>query len=251
MPTELAEPVQAPPLPRVSLDKIDAGARPIARAILLSAGECVTYAHVDRWAPVIAIALDRRVTESLTDTLSQFVGRPIFAELANQLAYQLVSRSDELDRGPLLPYQTTVRTEWVGLEVQNVAETVWREDRRGVMLKLFALTGHPAGYKLERKVPAKFLDFFAYQLGFSRRVTYDGDPRHFIGLRFFAYVTPTPEGDMSFNTFEMTAKVKKLNSAVIKLRTRFEFEKADCMHDYEHECWDCAVGRTECRASIR
>ena len=118
------------------------------------------------------------------------------------------------------------------------------------MFELFAMTGQPAGHVLRRKVPNTWLNWFAYQVGYSRAMQYDQVPQHFVGLRFWGFLKPKPEsGEVEFTDWQLNPAFKKHNKAIIKLRTRFEHNKVDCPKGFTHQCLECPQRRSECPAS--
>ncbi len=246
---EAAIETERPPPPSLKLDRIVAVARDLEQMFQQDIGLEVTCAMAARWAYNVHLATDHS-QRNLVATFQQYTGNQLTRALARVLAWQVASLGDRLDDGLLPAYARPTRPEWVACEINTVHNTVWRDGRRGVTLDLFALAGHPAGNVLQRKVPAAWLSWFAYQVGFTRAIQYDDDPRHFVGLRFWGFLQPKPESnDIDFTSWELSAAFKKHNKRIIKLRTRFDYEKAECPLDLDHACWDCPHRRTTCPAS--
>jgi hypothetical protein len=187
---------------------------------------------------------------NLQNTFLQYANRPVDERFARVLARQLAARAKTLTRGPLLAYERPVKPEWVYLEVTGLKAALWRGEKSGVDLQLDALSGHPAGNLLHLKVPISWLSFLAYRIGFSRRVRYDDEPRLFVGLRFLGYLKPRLDStEPDFEDWFIDKQCKKHNVQIIKLRTRFSYEKAECPFDFSHDCWSCTKDVASCPAS--
>lgn len=256
-----------PPIPNVSRKEFADQrwwARDMERVFARQVGQMVTEHMAARWAAELATALYVSLSAAHA-TLLQLVGRPMTTDLARQLAWQMVVRADEYDDKPLALYERPMRAEWVPCEVQDVRPCSWRGGDDGNELLLFAFRGEPAGTVLSQRVPSRWLNGFAYQMGFTRRIIFDGDPRHFIGLRFWGYLQPQPDrSDVSFSSWELSNAFKEHNKDIIGKRMRFEvgehrtrskdgetWEEPRCPDTLAHLCWDCPKRRTECPASIR
>lgn len=240
-----------PPLPRFKLKEVIALAKDLEPTFQSKVGQIVTDSLASRWAYEVHLATDHPLV-NLTSTFQQYKGVPVSLALAKTLAWQVASRGNELDRGILLSYSRPTKPEWVACEISSISDAVWRETDLGTCFHLFALAGHPAGHVLQRKVPNTWLNWFAYQVGFSRAMVFDRDPRHFVGLRFWGFLKPKLDSpDVEFTAWELTPEFSKYNKAIIKLRTRFEHGKVECPKAFDHLCWDCSVRRSECPASCR
>jgi hypothetical protein len=205
--------------------------------------------------------------DTITETLRQFGGRVMDHKLARQLSFVFSAREDELHGGPIVVLENPQVSEWVAVEVQAVEEVGFQTKtgtKPGVEFTMLIMTGHSAGQIVCRKFPLSWLGYLAYQVAFSRRIRYDYNPKHFLGLRFWGFVEQ--KGDQEWRFLDVAigprpknpeSKVKpggellKHNRAIVKLRTRFEFHKAECPHDYTHECFDCPVEKRDCQASVR
>lgn len=185
------------------------------------------------------------IIENMHRTFDQLVGCKLDEKILNTFAWQLVGRFHELEAGPIVLYDgvNQRQPEWVPLEIMDLKEVPW-EDKIGYQFILKAYAGHPAGFTLAHKFPATWLNFFAYQVGFNRATSYDGNVKHFMGLRFWAW--RNMEG--TFEEWRMSAEFKKSNAEIIKLRTRNEYERAECPkgHPLDRSCFDC---REKCHAN--
>ena len=191
----------------------------------------------------------------LVETLIQYKGGLMDEAFLQTLALQLVSRREELDRAPLTLYHKPIRSEWVALELIGTQETTWRDNERGIALELFALNGHPAGHTLTKKVPENWLNFLAYQVGFSRTRRYGFEPWTLIGVKFWGYLVPDAKADtLNFAAWFVTPAFVKMNREIIRLRTRFNpntgVEKPECPQGHAETCDQCNEKEQVCLASI-
>ena len=194
--------------------------------------------------------------QHIYDTIAQYQGRVVDPGLIHILSWQIAGRYDELRESPLALYTHPERAEWVPVEIIGVAKTTWKSSGRGVALHMRTLAGHPSGHTLVKKVPETWLAYLAYQVGFSKRMRYPDEPWVFVGLYFCGYLVPDEDTDqLSFEAWGMTDGMKKTNTAIIKPRIRFEFDKGipkgfECPEDYDYFCNECPVRRTVCPSAI-
>lgn len=189
------------------------------------------------------------------ETLHQYRGRTLDDEFIRLLALQLVSRRDELRGGALTLFSKPIKEEWVALELTDVQEAAWREQERGALLKLFAFSGHPAGHCLQKKVPERWLNFLAYQVGFTRRRRYEDLPWTLIGTRFWGFLVPDEKADtLNFTAWFVTPAFLKMNREVIAFRTRHNqntgVDKPGCPYEHNWDCDQCQHKESECPGSI-
>lgn len=253
--------VQATRVPKVNLEALDAQhadnlgvlSRYLAKPIDDQA--CVRIA-----TSLMASTGDIFHYENIRQTVWQYKDMRLLADEASTLARQWASRADEWYQGLILPYRGPTKAGWVCIEVVNTASVPWKSDKAGQLLTLYCLTGHPAGYVVEKKVPDAWLNYLAYQVGFSRKRVYDYDARHFLGLRFWAYLTPKDD-TYDLQEWEVTPKLLARNREIIAKRMRHDleapindrqeraYEKAACPFDFDHYCFDCTKTCSECPAS--
>lgn len=259
--------VELPPLPRVKLKAVIELATAVAFELDAFKDELVTdrLVHVlaTRTLGPLEVGWSSALT-NLSKTFAQYVGRKLTVDLIKTLSWQIAARMDELQSSLLVAYTKPVKQEWIGVEIANAQPSLWRGDQRGVQFTFFALSGHPAGHTVVRNFPETWLNWFAYQIAFSRRIIYcgdecNGDPRHFIGMRIWGYLQPDPESDeISFDQWQINPQFKTHNVRILKLRTRFDFDHKDrntesgsveCPFGYDHPCWECDRGPAACPAS--
>ncbi len=241
-----------PALPTFKVENIARTAVDLADLFNVRLGQVVTHEISLRWAQEVAILLDcaKVQVNYLVETFRQYVGQKIDRPFVRLLSEQLAARERELETGPLMDFVQPTKTEWVPIEVLDVEQTSWRDNKPASLFTMRALGGHPAGHILRRKFPNSWLNFLAYRVGFSRRFLYDLEPRHFIGLRFWGYVVPQ-EGstEIVFEDLNINPAFRKTNQQIIKLRTRFEHDAAECPFDYHHTCFKCTVEKSQCPAA--
>ena len=242
-----------PPIPRIRFDDILLQTD-TAFTLLRQRIDCpITPEMAIHVGGLLAELLGFQDNHTCTQTMLQYVGQPLTRQLAETLAAQIGGRESDLANGPLIAYDRPVRDEWVAMEVRTTREALWRERFAGVEFGLRCFTGHPAGHLIRRKFPEGFLSYLAYQVGWSRRLQFDGDARHFIGLRLWGFLRPVPDSDeVQFDQWGLTPSFRKHNLQLIRLRTRYDVEdpKAECPNGLTNHCFDCAVTRTECQASL-
>lgn len=189
------------------------------------------------------------------ETLHQYRGATLDSDFIQKLALQLVARRRELQEGPLALFTKPIKEEWVALELTDTVETAWRGTEAGHILKLFVFSGHPAGHRLEKKVPTPWLNFLAYQVGFTRSRRYDCLPWTLIGTRFWGYLVPDEKADvLNFTAWFVTPAFLKMNRAIIAFRTRFNpntgIDKPECPYGHDWDCDQCHQKENECQGSL-
>jgi hypothetical protein len=260
--------VELPALPRGKLTKVTDLAQELQRELRRYIGSVMTSELAKALSVRAATVLgdqnlvdQESVTSSLAKTFEQYNGQEFSPYLNKILSWQISARLDELHRGMLVQYTRPLRQEWIAVEIVDVQPSVWRGEKRGCLMTFFVLSGHPAGHTVTRNFPESWLRGFAYQIGFSRRIQYDEEPKHFIGLRIWGYLQPDETSpEISFERWEISPAFRKHNLSVIKLRTRLDYEHRDnnsetgrveCPYGFTHYCWDCPKRSTECPASCR
>ena len=240
------------PLPRLNRKKQAARVR-LVEGILARLSDPLTVETVLAGAGQVHDALNAGTLGAVTDTLLLHCG-PFGPPQRALLALQLASRVDELMRGPIAPFTKPTHDQWVPLEVTKVAYSDSRDHRVNAILSMRALSCQPAGYTLSRDFSPGYLRFLAYQIGFSRKLEYDEDIRHFIGLQFWLHLQRGAEDEprLQFNAWQVSPWMLKHNRTIIKLRTRFVVDDSpECPHEHQHECWDCQECVSSCPASIK
>ncbi len=241
-----------PPLPTINVDKLARTAQDLRELFEVRIGQVVTHEMGLRWARDVSVLLDlpSKSVNNLVETFRQYVDTKVDRPFVSLLADQLAARERELTTGPLIGFVQPTKREWVPVEVLNVTSDVWRDDKPASLFVMRALGGHPAGHILTRKFPNTWLNFLAYRVGFSRRIQYDFESRHFIGLRFWGFVVPQ-EGstEIVFEDLNISPSFKKANQRIIKLRTRFDYEAAECPNDFQHTCFECTIEKSQCPAA--
>lgn len=253
MDPQTAEAATLPDVPRVKLADVLLDGATVISLLRRKLQQELTE-DLARWlANGIADALEHGSTSNIFETLLQYRGQIIDSRFCSIMGMQFAARQDELHKGFLLKFDRPLKKEWVAIEIVDIVETPWisrRGTEGGAELFMVALTGHPAGHPMRRKFPLRWLNGFAYKVGFSRRTPYEQDIRHFVRMQFWGYLTPQEGSEIVFEEVAIPAKELKRNKQIIKLRTRFDYEKAECHLDHQHMCWDCQESRRTCSASI-
>jgi len=249
-----------PKLPRNKLGDIDFFHDDFIKLFHHHAGERLSPDLCKRLAWNIEGAVDAS-RNHVYQTLMQYEGRVLNDRWCNLLSRQVVARLGELKSGVLQLFDRPIREEWVALEVYQVDACEWGDNQPGVLMNLYALTGHPAGHVLQKKFPESWLSFLAYRIGYSRRIQYDQEPHMLTGFRFWGYLKPSQRdpNELEFDDWQIDAKLKKANQSIIKLRHRFDMEperipdgKEDeysCPIDSESYCSECSCSVRECCAA--
>jgi hypothetical protein len=198
---------------------------------------------------------DESYADAVGQTLQQYMGEKLSARTISLIASQLAARHDELVSGPIAKFSiANVMQEWVSLEILGLQQAVWRETKPGIQLKLECLSGTPAGHIFDRKLPLNWLNFLAYQIGFSRRMVYpDDQPWLFQGLQFWGSMVKLDDKlELDFVDFAVSNGMKKYNKDILKLRLRYELDgDIECPREFTHECSSCQVSFKECPAAPR
>lgn len=179
----------------------------------------------------------------LYQSLLSHDGKRLSVELCQYLGRQLAGRRTELRNGPIAPCVSPRTNGWIIVQVVGVKEAAWGDRGLGYQLSLACRYGPPSGVTLQRKVPAGYLRWFAYQVGFTRRMAYNDDPRVFMGLMFWVYTTVLPDGEgYEIEACDASSALRKHNTEIIKKRLRFYVTMRDdpCPYTLPNDCANCA-----------
>jgi hypothetical protein len=187
----------------------------------------------------------------IKQTLLQLIGHRPSKPQMTRLGWQLVGRQEEMDRRPIPMVDTPAANGWVAVRIDSMSDISWSDDKPGYSLNMFVLSGSAAGFTIKRNVPAGWTRFIAYKVGFSRRMEYQDEPKHLIGLVLWAYAVSKPEG-LEMTAWNIDDKMLKHNKAILKLRNRHFFDDGpECPFELDTECVECTRLTHECQASIR
>lgn len=257
--------VELPPVPRWKLDELLGVQADLYRLFLSCEGKVLLDHQLPGWAQQIAMAMKwLGPVEPIRDTLQQYLGKTIDKRVARVLSFTFAAREHELHRGPIPALGNPMVPEWVAVEILDVQETTWASKAgivAGAEFTMLAMTGRCAGQILQRKFPVAWLGYLAYQVAFSRRIQYDYNPKHFLGLWFWGYVQPRdddwqfidiavgPRTNRKGEDAKPGGPILKRNRTIVALRTRFEHGKVDCPEGFDHDCFDCTVDKMHCPAT--
>ncbi len=268
MPTSAQAEQELPPVPRMKLGGLLATQQALYSSFCNHLGDELLPHKLPGLCQRIVLTLGWGGSpDHIMETLRQFGGRKLDQKLAYQLSFLFSSREGELHRGPIVVVESFVTPEWIAVEIRGVEEVGFQTKhgvKPGVEFTMLIMTGHLAGQVVQRRFPTSWLAYLAYQVAFSRRLRYDYNPKHFLGLRFWGYVDPNVGQEWRFTDVAIGPSPKdpesktkpggellKHNRQIVKLRTRFDFNKAECPYEYPHECFDCTVEKCNCIASTR
>lgn len=178
-------------------------------------------------------------------------GSRLTEALIDHLAHQLSGRFDELVSQPLQAYLRPTKSGWSAGQITDMQYCRWKDDRAGRIMRLRTLVGQSAGNHLTVKLPESYLRRLAYELAFGRRMTYDDDPRQFLGFVCWYWVSPDVEsGTYDILSFGESSWMRKWNRELAKKRSRFSLDLPEdpCPHQYPHLCWGCKA--VDCPAVI-
>jgi hypothetical protein len=242
-------------LPRVDYKGVAARRARYLAVLTTYAGKPVDGTVIRALKRVIVDTYDDSYADSVQQTVMQYTSEKLSTRTISLIASQLAARHNELARGPLERFRiANVNQEWVPLEILGLQQAVWRDTKPGIQLKLECLAGTPAGHVFDRKLPLNWLNYLAYQIGFTRRMPYPDDRFWlFEGLRFWGSMVKLDERDeLDFVDFSVDSNMKKLNKEILKLRLRYDIESdVECPRGFEHECSSCQVSCHECPAAPR
>jgi len=241
------------PLPRLSYPKLVKLTGDVHSALKLLPNP-VTCESIVRHADTIHDAVDAGTKAAIVDSLLPYCGE-IDDEKRMLIARQLAGRRDELRTGPIMQFYRPTHDQWVPLEVTSVTHAKWRDDKPGADLRMLGLAFQPAGHLLSKLFPSAFFRFLAYKIGFSRRIQYDDDVRHIVGLRFWLQLKKATDDSpqLEFDQWDMSPWMMRHNKQIIALRTRFEYERDDtpeCPAGHTDYCWGCKEPLKTCPASM-
>jgi hypothetical protein len=197
-------------------------------------------------------------------SLMQYEGKMLADKWIQVIATQLAAREHEWAHYAIMPFEAVLTPEWVLVSIDDVKPCELGNHKQGTELHLKVLYGKPAGHMLIKRVPTSWLSFVAYRIGYSRRITYNLDPRYFTGLMIWMHVMPDPRNAKGFDisSWAVTNKVKVNNRSVIVRRHRFDYPDAlfkrdgsinpdyDCHLELDCSCEDCIVPAQRCNASL-
>ena len=148
-------------------------------------------------------------------------------ELCRLLSLQLAWNIDLVVKGkPLIRFYGVGDETWMPFEVTQVVEFEHR-GRDMVALHLLCIGGRAAGYSVVKRVPWRFLRYFAYQVGFNRKVQYEDNPQTIVGIRFAGLVKPSQADDLDFTEYTTNGSMMKRNKQIIQERSNYENERVD------------------------
>lgn len=247
-----------PRLPSISLASVDSQHVDFVRMFRNYHNQRLTRELCHILAHNVHFALgEAYLVDNIFQTLLQYVGEPLDDQWTDILARQLAARKEELKGGVLQLYECPLREEWVPLEVYSLIPSVWRETRDAQILNLYCLAGHPAGHRLQKKLPESWLAYLAYQIGFSSRFRYEYEPTEFIGLRFWGFMKRPARGreELDFEQYKASGQLEEHNRLIIARRQRFNFQpdalprNCSCPFDLDCYCSDCRHPVEVCVAS--
>lgn len=207
----------------------------------LTVQDTLSLVHIVRSS--VTQKLSDNTLNHIRDTLLQYVDETISDNLIYLLSYQIACRWNELCDGILLRSGSFLREEWLPLEILKINSAVWQgTPNAGIALLLFCLSGRLAGQQLYKVVPEGWLNWLVYQIGFSKRLTYDYEPANLLGLRFYGYVAPQEDG-YELTEWNSDCAFKTYNRHMLALRYRFDVVKESdiwrCPYDLDDLCIDC------------
>ena len=199
--------------------------------------------------------LDRSdIFENVYPTILQYESQVMTAKTADLLSRQIAARLLELEARVVPVFQYIVVPEWTPLEIIAIKDAVWRDTEKGQQFSFLCLSGTAAGHVLVKKFPEKFLSYLAYQIGFSKRMNYNFEPKVFLGLRISGLLVPSQreEGQTDISEWQISKNMKKRNVDILKLRTRYDKlhkEGPECPSGLDNDCIDCMKNSNACPAS--
>lgn len=229
-----------PKLPRLRAD-LEQHHVELLELFLRHVGTALDSTAANRIAQESQYILGGDVTaEPIFQTLMLYAGRKVESRWCDLIARQLTARIAELKGGPLQIFERPLQDEWVPLEIYSMKGCLWRESSNGQSITFYCLAGHPAGHRLTKKIPERWLAWLAYQIGYSRRIPYDYDPTELIGMQLWGYLKAAAEedNDLDFQHWQVSNGQKKHNRAILRLRRRFDIEP--------HKVPDDKVGEYSC-----
>lgn len=176
---------------------------------------------------VILDCNEPRARLAIVSTIVQHERGECDVGLCRLLSLQLAWNLDLIRKGkPLIRFYGVGEDTWMPFEITKTIEFENR-GRDMVALHLLCIGGAAAGYSVVKQVPWRFLRYFAYQIGFSRKYQYSDDYASLIGLRFAGLVKPSNVDDLDFSEYVTNSSMLSRNKKIIKERIEYENECAD------------------------
>ena len=183
-------------------------------------------------------------------SVQPYIGRPLTAELRDQIAWHLAGNQGRLQRGrPVGPWTVQREQEWVPLHTVRVVKLRDR-GRVGYRASFRVLAGTPAGLVISHFWSASAIGLVARRVGFTH-----GDGLYpfsrgveLVGLRMLALLDPERSYDLpGFRTTDCSPGLIRWNRKnVLSIRVRRPGHP--CPFSYRHPCWRCVVGFVDCPA---
>lgn len=153
---------------------------------------------------------------AIVDTLSLYMNEELTNFLAQKICLQLAWNIDYIKDGNTIPEIISI-TEPTWLPFQIIEFSLVPSNDSLVRASFLAFAGRQAGYTFSRVMPFRYLRYFAYQIGFSRKYQYDDNPGDLIGLRFIGLAVPDENG-FDIVRFSLNQSISKRNKKIIKNR---------------------------------
>lgn len=198
-------------LPPNRLADIDARSALLSSILQAVQGAKVDIPLIDCLAARLftVLEVDNLEIKHIKNTLFQYDGTLLTPELCALLSRQFAARCWELPYGPLNIYVRPVRPEWIPVEIVAMTPVLWRDAYPGQELKLYCMSGHPAGHTLSKRVSDSWLRKLAYTVGYNRRLQFEGESADLVGLRFWGRAVANEDGEFDFDEMNIDAKLKK------------------------------------------
>ncbi len=242
------------PLPNIKAEKALAAALALVESFQGYVGETLTDERLEWLArDFAALNYEVRALVGIRRTLRQLVGQRLTAISAERLAWQLVGRTHELMGGnPVALFDKPTANGWALVEIIDAVPSEWPGGKRAVDMRLWALTGGPAGFTFVKKVPEGWFRYLVYQLAYTRRIEYPDTPALLRGVRFWAHLVTVGAGELEMVTWKTDSKVHERNKALVAVRHRDELGyDGGCPIGLAIPCLECTKLPHECPYSVQ
>jgi hypothetical protein len=199
-------------------------------------------------------------SQKVQDSLAHLFGRPLTIQIANETAWRLSGNTELLRAGEVVTNNVALIKEgWCAVQVLSCRPFLnnprSKSHRvRGCKYTCLVITGHAAGYVVEKFLTLRHVRFLAGELGFSAPFKNRPfkDERELFGMRFGALFLPSlaSEGKPGFSETCTSPAMLSWNKQIIKNRFREGYECPLGESVEKLPCFRCWKGASSCVAAV-
>ncbi len=194
--------------------------------------------------------------EAVGESLTALAGQPLTQELLAEYAWRLAANQNKLIANtPIMPWTSQRVGEWLPIHLTGARREFSATGKPLVRYTALILAGSPAGAKIEKVWPSRFLPLLSRYVGFGR-LDSEYPYSHFlqmVGMRMKVLFDPAlSQGRPAFDKVRQTQPPSLIewNRMLLNWRARRTFK---CPKKYPvdvHPCHLCHVGLDQCQAAV-